>query len=120
MLFNHKSPLIAGCLWLPVVELEQGAVIGSFSCLYHITKSEQARHTNYPALLELAELLGCDYFKKLEEKVAFGIICVCFSLFNIRTYFVLFNQNLLKLEEGAVTKSQLIINEMLKILSTVG
>lgn len=35
-------------------------------CLYYLTKREQAHHTNYPALLELAELLGCDYFKKLK------------------------------------------------------
>ena len=52
----------------PVVVLEHEAVIGAFKCLYHLTKREQSHHTNYPALLDLAELLGCDYFEKLKMK----------------------------------------------------
>lgn len=43
----------------PVIVLEHEAVIGGFI---------NAHHTNYPALLELAELLGCDHFKKLKVK----------------------------------------------------
>ncbi|KAK5878740.1 hypothetical protein CesoFtcFv8_024121 [Champsocephalus esox] len=39
------------------------AVIGGFKCLYHLTKKEHAHHTNYADLLELAELLGCQYFE---------------------------------------------------------
>ncbi|KAF3837753.1 hypothetical protein F7725_009521 [Dissostichus mawsoni] len=42
------------------------AVIGGFKCLYHLTKKEHAHHTNYADLLELAELLGCQYFEKLK------------------------------------------------------
>lgn len=50
----------------PNVILEHEAVIGGFKCLYHLVKKEQAHHTNYSDLLDLAELLGCDYFKKLK------------------------------------------------------
>lgn len=53
----------------PVIVLEHEADIGGvYKCLYYLTKREQAHHTNYPALLELAELLGCDHFKKLKVK----------------------------------------------------
>lgn len=52
-----------------VVILEHEAVIGGFKCLYHLTKKEQAHHTNYADLLELAELLGCQYFEKLKVNV---------------------------------------------------
>lgn len=33
---------------------------------YEIAYHEIAYHTNYPKLLSLAELLGCDYFTKLK------------------------------------------------------
>ncbi|KAI4816336.1 hypothetical protein KUCAC02_008663 [Chaenocephalus aceratus] len=50
----------------PVITLEHEAVIGGFKCLYHLTKKEHAHHTNYADLLELAELLGCQYCEKLK------------------------------------------------------
>lgn len=50
----------------PVINMEHDAILGGFKCLYFLTKREQAHHTNYPALLDLAKLLGCDYFKKLK------------------------------------------------------
>ncbi|KAM3838264.1 zinc finger protein 862-like [Diretmus argenteus] len=50
----------------PVLRVEHEAVVGAFKCLYWLVKHEIAHHTNYPALLELAELLGCDYFAKLK------------------------------------------------------
>lgn len=62
----------------PVIVLEHEAMIGGFKCLY-LTKREVAHHTNDPALLELAELLGCDYFKKL--RVNNYIIVYCLSIF---------------------------------------
>ncbi len=43
-----------------VVVLEHEAVIGALKCLYHLTKQEQSHHTNYPVLLDLAELVVCD------------------------------------------------------------
>ncbi|KAF3859021.1 hypothetical protein F7725_021420 [Dissostichus mawsoni] len=49
----------------PTVVLEHEAVVGAFKCLYWLIKHEIAHHTNYPALLELANLLGCTYFDKL-------------------------------------------------------
>ncbi|KAL3048027.1 hypothetical protein OYC64_006749 [Pagothenia borchgrevinki] len=52
----------------PTIVLEQ-AIIGGFKCLYWLIKNELALHTNYPKLLSLAELLGCDYFRKLKVKV---------------------------------------------------
>lgn len=48
-----------------VIVLEHKAVVGGLKCLYRITKRKQAHHTNYP-LLDLAELLGCNYFEKLK------------------------------------------------------
>ncbi|XP_050960917.1 uncharacterized protein LOC127162187 isoform X1 [Labeo rohita] len=50
----------------PTVVVEHEAIIGGFKCLYWLVKNEKAHHTNYPKLLSLAELLGCDYFKKLK------------------------------------------------------
>ncbi|KAK7141431.1 hypothetical protein R3I93_010952 [Phoxinus phoxinus] len=50
----------------PTIVLEHEAVIGGFKCLYWLVKNELAHHTNYPKLLSLAELLGCDYFRKLK------------------------------------------------------
>ncbi|XP_077088343.1 uncharacterized protein LOC143740185 [Siphateles boraxobius] len=58
----------------PVVVLEHEAVIGGFKCLYHTIKRKQPHHTNYPALLEFAEILGCDYFKKLKFEMATGLL----------------------------------------------
>lgn len=52
----------------PTVVVEHEAVIGGFKCLYWLTKNEIAHHTNYSKLLGLAELLGCDYFRKLKVK----------------------------------------------------
>ncbi|XP_034075010.1 E3 SUMO-protein ligase KIAA1586-like [Gymnodraco acuticeps] len=46
--------------------MEHEAVIGGFKCLYWLVKNEIAHHTNYPKLLSLAQLLGCDYFEKLK------------------------------------------------------
>jgi hypothetical protein len=50
----------------PVIHLEHEAIIGGFKCLYWLIKNEMAHHTNYPKLLSLARLLGCDYFDKLK------------------------------------------------------
>ncbi|KAL7383107.1 hypothetical protein ABVT39_004870 [Epinephelus coioides] len=50
----------------PVINMEHEAIIGGFKCLYWLLKHEIAHHTNYGALLELAKLLGCDYFSKLQ------------------------------------------------------
>ncbi|KAK1901674.1 Zinc finger protein 862 [Dissostichus eleginoides] len=50
----------------PTVIMEHEAVIGGFKCLYWLVKNEIAHHTNYPKLLSLAQLLGCDYFEKLK------------------------------------------------------
>ncbi|XP_061750011.1 uncharacterized protein LOC133549001 isoform X8 [Nerophis ophidion] len=50
----------------PPVVVEHEAVIGGFKCLYWLIKNGLAHHTNYPKLLSLAELLGCDYFRKLK------------------------------------------------------
>ncbi len=50
----------------PNIIVEHEAVTGGFKCLYWLVKNEIAHHTNYPKLLSLAELLGCDYFTKLK------------------------------------------------------
>ncbi|KAK5852473.1 hypothetical protein PBY51_023938 [Eleginops maclovinus] len=50
----------------PTVIIEYEAVIGVFKCLYWLVKKEIVHHTNYPKLLSLAQLLGCDYFEKLK------------------------------------------------------
>ncbi|KAI4822899.1 hypothetical protein KUCAC02_008420 [Chaenocephalus aceratus] len=62
-LIQGSSVLVA---FDPVITLEHEAVIGGFKCLYLLTKKEHAHHTNYADLLELAELLGCQYFEKLK------------------------------------------------------
>ncbi|KAI4830885.1 hypothetical protein KUCAC02_002486 [Chaenocephalus aceratus] len=62
-LIQGSSVLVA---FDPVITLEHEAVIVGFKCLYHLTKKEHAHHTNYADLLELAELLGCQYFEKLK------------------------------------------------------
>ena len=72
----------------PMVVMEHEAVIGGFKCLYHLTKREQAHHTNYPALLELAKLLGCDNFKKL--KVNAILLVYIFSFHSTLTISVSF------------------------------
>lgn len=41
----------------PTVVLEHEAVVGASKCLYWLIKHEIARHTNYPALLQLAPIL---------------------------------------------------------------
>ena len=88
----------------PVVVLEHEAVIGGFKCLYHITKREQAHHTNYPAILELAELLGCEYFKKLKVSCK-GKCCHYIILFYISN-FEIFDLNFLRL--GKIPTTHLI------------
>lgn len=50
----------------PIINIEHEAILGGFKCFYCLTKREQAHHTYYTALLEPADLLGCDYFKKLK------------------------------------------------------
>lgn len=50
----------------PTVIIEHEAIIGGLKCLYWLVKNEIAHHTNYPKLLSLAQLLGCDYFEKLK------------------------------------------------------
>ena len=69
----------------PTVVVEHEAVIGGFKCLYWLIKNELAHHTNYPKLLSLAELLGCDYFRKLKVKVI--------KIFKIKSVFTLINKN---------------------------
>ncbi|XP_063740542.1 uncharacterized protein LOC134865072 [Eleginops maclovinus] len=67
----------------PILNLEHEAIIGGFKCLYWLVKHEIAHHTNYPALLDLADLLGCEYFAKLKEAelkkdpVARGLYTYC-------------------------------------------
>lgn len=56
----------------PTITMEHEAVVGAFKCLYWLVKHEIAHHTNYPALLDLAKLLGCQYFEKL--KVTFATL----------------------------------------------
>ncbi|KAK1906063.1 Phosphatidylglycerol--prolipoprotein diacylglyceryl transferase [Dissostichus eleginoides] len=63
-LIQGSSVLVA---FDPVITLEHEAVIGGFKCLYHLTKKEHAHHTNYADLLELAALLGCQYFHQDQE-----------------------------------------------------
>lgn len=63
----------------PTVVLEHEAVVGAFKCLYWLIKHEIAHHTNYPALLQLANLLGCTYFDKLN--VSFFCKCLPYFLF---------------------------------------
>lgn len=50
----------------PILNMEHEAIIGGFKCLYWLVKHEIAHHTNYPTLLDLADLLGCEYFAKLK------------------------------------------------------
>ena len=101
----------------PVIIFEHEAVIGGFKCLYHLTRKEQAHHTNYADLLELAELLGCHYFEKLKVNVN-----ACLSLINIITKFVIFNIRsfvLFKIGKKTNYTSHRIVDEMLTILITV-
>lgn len=64
----------------PILNLEHEAIMGGFKCLYWLVKQELAHHTNYVALLELTNLLGCDYFAKLKVgfKNAKYYFCVWF------------------------------------------
>lgn len=48
----------------PVWTVEHEAVVSGFKRIYWLVKHEIAHYTNYPALLELSELLGCNYFAK--------------------------------------------------------
>lgn len=70
----------------PTVVVEHEAVISGFKYLYWLIKNKLARHTNYPKLLSLAELLGCDFFRKLKVKVTK-------ILFKIKSVFTLINKN---------------------------
>ncbi len=45
---------------------EHKVIIGDFKCLYCLLKYKIAPHTNNGALLDLAKLLGCDYFSELQ------------------------------------------------------
>ena len=47
------------------ISLEMKAVIGCLKCIYWLCKNEIAHTTTYPNLLQLAEELGCEYFKSL-------------------------------------------------------
>ena len=47
------------------IYLEMKAVIGCLKCIYWLCKNEIAHTTTYPNLLQLAEELGCEYFKSL-------------------------------------------------------
>ena len=49
-------------------------MIGGFKCLYWLVKHEIAHHTNYSALLDLAQLLGCQYFEKLKASILNSIL----------------------------------------------
>ncbi|KAL3064913.1 hypothetical protein OYC64_001027 [Pagothenia borchgrevinki] len=66
---QHQSGLTTGNTVLvsfePTVVLEHEAVVGALNRLYWLIKHEITHHTNYPASLELANLLGCTYFDKL-------------------------------------------------------
>ena len=44
---------------------EMKAAIGCCKCIYWLCKNELPHTTTYPNLLELAENLGCEYFKAL-------------------------------------------------------
>ena len=63
----------------PLVFLEHEAVLGGFSCLYWLVKHEITHHTNYSALLDLAQLLGCQYFEKLKASVLNSILLCWFA-----------------------------------------
>ncbi len=65
----------------PTVVLEHVVIIGGFKCLYWLVKNELAHHTNYPKLLNLAELLGGDYFRKLKVNVTWPLFKVKFNLY---------------------------------------
>ncbi|KAL1251696.1 hypothetical protein QQF64_019492 [Cirrhinus molitorella] len=70
---QRHSSLTAGNTVLssfePTVVLEHEVVVGAFKCLYWLIKHEIAHHTNYSALLQLANLLGCTYFDKLNVSI---------------------------------------------------
>ncbi|KAK5855574.1 hypothetical protein PBY51_007239 [Eleginops maclovinus] len=65
-LYHTEHGLPINEAFQPVLNLEHEAIIGGFKCLYWLVKHEIAHHTNYPALLDLADLLGCEYFAKLK------------------------------------------------------
>lgn len=62
----HVVGLSVAAAFEPVINMEHEVIIGGFKCLYWLLKHEIAHHTNYGALLDLAKLLGCDYFSKLQ------------------------------------------------------
>ncbi|KAL7390376.1 hypothetical protein ABVT39_020024 [Epinephelus coioides] len=86
-----KASLASGISVMNAFEptVEHEAVIGGFKCFYWLIKNKLARHTNCPKLLSLAELLGCDFFRKL------------------------------KIDQGKNYRSHRIIDEMLEILGEV-
>lgn len=47
------------------VSLEMRAAVGCLKCIYWLCKNEISHTTTYPSLLQLAEELGCEYFKTL-------------------------------------------------------
>ena len=47
------------------ISLEMKAAIGCLKCIYWLCKNEISHTTMYPNLLQLAEDLGCKYFKTL-------------------------------------------------------
>ncbi|KAF3855721.1 hypothetical protein F7725_016444 [Dissostichus mawsoni] len=91
----------------PTVIMEHEAVIGGFKCLYWLVKNEIAHHTNYPKLLSLAQLLGCDYFEKL--KVNLLQIDACETK----------NFNQLNVDQRNNYQSHRIVDEMLEILAQI-
>ena len=70
----------------PIINMEHESILGGCKCLYYLTKREQAHHTNYPALLDLAELLGCNYFKKLR-------VMLLWSYWSYLHYFMLTSES---------------------------
>ena len=48
------------------ISLEMKAAIGCLKCIYWLCKNEVSHTTMYSNLLQLAEELGCEYFKALK------------------------------------------------------
>lgn len=65
----------------PAVVVDHEEIIGGFMCLYWLIKNELAHHTNYPKLLSLAEVLGCNYFRKLKVKVTKRLLKIEINLY---------------------------------------
>ncbi|KAL0964157.1 hypothetical protein UPYG_G00319980 [Umbra pygmaea] len=65
-LYHTEPGLPISEAFQPILNVEHEAIIGGFKCLYWLVKHDIATHTNYPALLDLADLLGCEYFAKLK------------------------------------------------------